>query len=583
MKKIFSILFFLWLIHAGQKLQAQTMFIITHSTTCAGTVVEFNSNVFEMAPFPNQVNWNFGDPASGILNTANGILQPTHTYTLPGTYIVTLHVVDGGAGTIDLADTITIVTPVVHNFGPDVFLCGDTGTYILNAPVVPNALYEWNDDTTTIGPVLSVRESGTYTVKINGCAVTDTIGVFFTREPRLDLGRNHLMCQGEQLTLNAASENSTYQWFLNGVNLNVNQAQLPVIAPGGQYVVQVNAMGCGSYSDTVTINFSSYAAPVFNLGPDTLLCPREIFTLTAHVAGASSYAWSSKGLDVNDVVAYNIGADSSIRIRNEGRYWAFVTVAKQCEVVDTMIVRYRGNKQLNFNDTALCRGSTLVLDADFGTGIYKWESIPPQRDDQNNTNQSTYYIYSPGFYTVTAQVGHCIFKDSLNVYFNDTLKLSLPRDTTLCRGETFIIRPVVQNTSLITWQDGTHEAVYTATRTGLYSITAENGCGRDTAEMNIVFDPCPCALLLPNAFTPNGDGLNDIFRPLHACDMADYRMIIFNSYGEQIYFSKDPLEGWDGKRKGSLLNMGNYVWHVSYTKPSNGQQVKKQGNILLLR
>ncbi|HNU88280.1 MAG TPA: PKD domain-containing protein, partial [Ferruginibacter sp.] len=308
MKHFIPILFFS-LIIGGTNLSAQTVFSITHSSTCAGTVVEFNSNAFEMAPFPNQVNWNFGDPASGILNTANGILQPTHIYNTPGTYIITLHVVDGGAGTIDLTDTLSIVLPVAHNFGPDVFLCGDTGTYVLNAPIVPNALYEWNDDTTTIGPVLQVKESGTYTVKINGCAVTDTIGVFFTREPNLDLGRNHLMCQGEQITLNASSENSTYQWLLNGVDLNFNQSQLPVAAPGGQYIVNVNVMGCGLYSDTVNINFNNYAAPAFDLGPDTLLCPREIFTLTAHVQGASSYLWSTKGLGIDDAVNYNIGVD----------------------------------------------------------------------------------------------------------------------------------------------------------------------------------------------------------------------------------------------------------------------------------
>ncbi len=101
--------------------------------------------------------------------------------------------------------------------------------------------------------------------------------------------------------------------------------------------------------------------------------------------------------------------------------------------------------------------------------------------------------------------------------------------------------------------------------------------------MNIVFEDCPCALLLPNAFTPNGDGVNDNFRPLHACDMQEYSMTIFNRYGEKIYFSKDPLEAWDGKIKGSLLNMGGYVWTVTYTKTSTKQLIQKQGSVLLLR
>lgn len=274
--------------------------------------------------------------------------------------------------------------------------------------------------------------------------------------------------------------------------------------------------------------------------------------------------------------------DSTITINSPGRYWAFVTASKTCEVVDTMIVRYRGNKQLNFNDTALCQGNTLVLDADFGTGVYKWESIPPQRDDQNNTNQSTYFVYNPGFYTVTATVGHCIFKDSLHVVFNDTLQLKMPKDTTLCRGETFIIQPETNAPDYV-WQDGTVGGYFTATTTGMYRIIGQNGCGRDTAQMNIVFEDCPCALLLPNAFTPNGDGINDNFRPLHACDMQDYSMTIFNRYGERIYFSKDPLQGWDGKNKGILLNMGGYVWTVVYTKTSNRQVIQKQGTVLLLR
>jgi gliding motility-associated-like protein len=580
MKKIFTIITFITLFCSSAT--AQVTYTVQTNSTCAGSAVIFNSNVFETAQFPDTIRWNFGDTASGLLNTANAIQQPVHIYNTPGTYIITVHVHDVGAGTINITDTISIVAPVAYNFGPDVFLCGDTSRFVLYAPVIPGAKYEWNDDTLTKDTVLTVRKSGTYTVKINGCPVTDTIGVYFTPIPNVDLGRDHILCAGEQLTLNAVSENAFYQWYLNGILLPNTQAQLPVTTPGGQYVARVNAAGCGIYSDTVNITFSATAAPAFNLGPDTLLCPKEIFYLTAKVNGATNYAWSSKGLDVNDAVSYNIDMDSVIRITDQGRYWAFVRVNNTCEVVDTMIVRYRGNKQLNFNDTALCQGTTLVLDADFGTGTYKWESIPPQRDDQNNTNQSTYFIYRPGFYTVTAQVGHCIFKDSLNVVFNDTLQLGLPRDTTLCEGELFIINAIANTTSFL-WQDGSAGLTYNATKTGQYRITATNGCGSDTANMYINFEPCPCALLLPNAFTPNGDGLNDNFRPLHACDMQDFAMTIFNRYGEQIYFTKDPLKGWDGKVDGKRLNQGGYVWAVTYTKPSNKQKVQKQGMVLLLR
>jgi hypothetical protein len=62
--------------------------------------------------------------------------------------------------------------------------------------------------------------------------------------------------------------------------------------------------------------------------------------------------------------------------------------------VDT-IETYRGDKRLDFRDTAI-QGKHLMLDADFGTGIYNWVADPPQRDDQNQTKQSTYYVYEPG-------------------------------------------------------------------------------------------------------------------------------------------------------------------------------------------
>ncbi len=171
--------------------------------------------------------------------------------------------------------------------------------------------------------------------------------------------------------------------------------------------------------------------------------------------------------------------------------------------------------------------------------------------------------------------------DSLHVYFNDSLQLSLGRDTALCRGETYTISPVT-NASTYTWQDGSQFATYTPTQSGTYSVMAKNGCGADTATVEILFEDCPCALLLPNAFTPNGDGRNDNFRPLHACDIEQYTMRIFNRYGEIIYLSKDPLQAWNGRKSGKPVPNGAYVWTVDYIKTSNQQAVSKKGSVLVL-
>ncbi len=583
MRNIFIQTVLLTLVFLPGFMQGQNINTIRHSSTCAAKPVQFSAGIFEAAPFPDSIRWNFGDTASGIYNTASGIQEPIHVFTDTGTYIVTLRVTDPGIGAITITDTITIVEQVIHQFGPDVFGCGDTSTYQLIAPPgADSSNYLWNDDSATVGPVLTVRRSGTYTVHIRGCAVSDTIGVFFTREPVLDLGRNHTLCKGELLSLNAVNENARYQWYLNGNLLPDTTAQLPVTTPGGVYTAVIGVAGCGSYRDSVTINFSDTAAPAFSLGPDTLLCPNEIFTLNAGVPGATAYNWNSKGLDVDDAVRYDIDNDASINITRPGRYWVFARVGTYCETVDTILVRYRNNKSLNFNDTALCQGNTLVLDADFGTGTYLWKSEPRQRNDQDSTNQSTYYVYSPALITLRAQVGHCIYTDSLHVSFNDSLRMNIGRDTVLCRGESYTLK-VKGNANAYTWQDDSYGDTFTPTQTGLYQVIGVNGCGRDTVSVFVAFEDCPCALLLPNAFTPNGDGRNDIFRPLHACDIEQYNMQIFNRYGETVFLSRDPLQGWNGKTGGKMAPQGGYVWMVEYTKTSTRQRISKKGSVLVLQ
>ena len=541
---------------------------ISYNSTCVNYKIQFNSTIFDSIEFPNKVSWNFGDPASGFYNTA-GTKFPTHAYSSPGTYYVVLTVVTT-SDTIKLQDSIRVITPIAYNFGPDIFLCEKADTS-LTAPAIPEAAYQWNDDSLTTTPVLHVTKTGVYTVKINGCAVTDSIGIFYSEQPKIMLGADHVLCAGEVLTLNATSQNGNYIWKLNGSVLpNDTLGQLPVIAPGGQYIVSVAVPGCGTYGDTANITFSSLAAPPFSLGPDTLLCPKQIYTLTASVTDATAYNWNTKE------------TSSSIQVSNPGTYWAFVTVNGQCEVVDSVDITYRGDKNLDFHDTAICKGSTLILNADFGTGVYNWTSDPPQRNDQNQTGQSTYYVYEPGLYKVVASVGNCVYADSLHVAFNDSLKVDIGGDTSLCIGEEYVLHAKT-NANTYTWQDGSTADYYTITNGGMYTLIAQNGCGADTVSVKIDLRHCECELTMPNAFTPNGDGHNEMFRPLHPCKMNGFMLRIFDRYGELVFQSSDPTVGWDGMFRGVRAESGSYVWMASYVNTDTQQRRLKKGFVILIR
>jgi len=540
---------------------------IEYNSTCVNYKIEFGSSVFDRISFPDKVKWHFGDPASGYYDSA-GTKAPSHLYATPGDYYVSLFVVTAG-DTIKLYDTIHVITPTPYNFGPDIYLCEKADTSI-TAPVIPGAEYEWNDDSLTSTPVLHITKTGVYTVKINGCAVTDSIGIYYSNLPEIKLGDDHVMCAGETLTLNAATQNGNYIWKLNGAVIpGESLGQLVTQAPGGQYIAMVTVPGCGDYQDTVNITYAGLAAPPFSLGPDTLLCPKEIFPITATVAGATAYMWSTKE------------QTQTIQVSSPDKYWAFVTVSGQCEVVDTVEVTYRGDKNLDFHDTAICKGATLILDADFGTGIYNWVADPPQRDDQNQTKQSTYYVYEPGKYSVVAQVGQCIYKDSLQVTFNDSLDLNIGRDTSLCIGEEFLLH-VKTNANSFTWQDGSTAINYVVGDSGIYQVIAQNGCGFDTAAVHIARRTCTCELTLPNAFTPNFDGVNDVFRPLHPCDMTEFRMQVYDRYGKLIFQTTDFSHGWNGTYNGMPADDGTFIWMASYRNTETKAMQFRKGFVIVL-
>jgi len=87
---------------------------------------------------------------------------------------------------------------------------------------------------------------------------------------------------------------------------------------------------------------------------------------------------------------------------------------------------------------------------------------------------------------------------------------------------------------------------------------------------------------LPNAFSPNGDGLNELFRPIPAGIVSTEYFRIFSRYGQLIFETAQPLKGWDGTYKGIKQPVGNYIWSIK-GMGSNGKVVEMKGNVVLVR
>jgi gliding motility-associated-like protein len=143
---------------------------------------------------------------------------------------------------------------------------------------------------------------------------------------------------------------------------------------------------------------------------------------------------------------------------------------------------------------------------------------------------------------------------------------------------------------VIKWGDGNVTSCdsvnHTYTTSGTFSIgelvTNTYGCS-DSTFRTVVIDPMPeVHLFIPNAFTPDGDGLNDIFR-INKKDVTDFTLLIYARWGQLLFTTSDPGRGWDGTFNGALCPEGVYTYSVRFRDSSSGRIQDYQGYVTLLR
>ena len=174
-------------------------------------------------------------------------------------------------------------------------------------------------------------------------------------------------------------------------------------------------------------------------------------------------------------------------------------------------------------------------------------------------------------------------------------QFSLIRDTTIFLGES--VRPVISNTcaEFFTWTPAATVADPTAknptitpTETTIYTVDMEDpgaGCVATDSFLVIVVDPADIdceEVFLPKAFTPNGDGLNEIYtisNPFAIPDLISFE--IFDRWGGRVFFTDDVQQGWDGTVKGEALPPGVFLYKVRYN--CTGEEKIKAGSLTILR
>ena len=162
--------------------------------------------------------------------------------------------------------------------------------------------------------------------------------------------------------------------------------------------------------------------------------------------------------------------------------------------------------------------------------------------------------------------------------------INLGADTTICEGQQLVLKGQGPSTVWSTGDVGNSIVVH---EPGVYWATAYDSCmlilAADT--MVLTVDTCMwqyCNFHFPNAFSPNGDGLNDVLLPVYYGDLAKYKLNIFNRFGQRVFSSSKPDEGWDGLINGQVADVGVYFYRCTFYCPVRGD-VQLKGDVTLIR
>jgi gliding motility-associated-like protein len=158
----------------------------------------------------------------------------------------------------------------------------------------------------------------------------------------------------------------------------------------------------------------------------------------------------------------------------------------------------------------------------------------------------------------------------------------LPPDTTKCDYST-ITEGALRTFDSYLWSTGQSTSTIPIVTPGLYTlqVTDSNGCiGTDS--ISITDSTCPQYVYLPNAFTPNGDGKNDIFRPVFAGAASTFRFAVYDRWGRLVFVTSTPGAGWDGTTGGRPQPGGTYVWECVYKLYQEPERMQR-GTVMLIR
>lgn len=339
----------------------------------------------------------------------------------------------------------------------------------------------------------------------------------------------------------------------------------------------LNSTSCRIYSNIVRMIV--YPPPTAIASSNSPVCEQDTLQLIG--SGGSQYRW----LGPSGFSAQGANITLLASLPAAGTYWLEVASPQGCLDTTSLPINILVAPIANAgNDASWCENSTAQLQGSGGTQ-YAWK--PAAILSNSNIANPSFQVRDTVIFelTVTNTLG-CTDRDSVTIFPIYAPQVSAGADVLIIAGQSEVLRgEIVGDYASFTWTP----LLYVSNATSLNPVVsppadqlyilhvqANQNCGTvsDTVFVRVLQD-----LKIPNAFSPNGDGLFDFWRVDGLSSYPNARVQVFNRYGQLVFEQRGGLLQWDGKKNGQLLPVGTYYYIID-TSSTRG---RLQGSLTIIQ
>lgn len=308
------------------------------------------------------------------------------------------------------------------------------------------------------------------------------------------------------------------------------------------------------------------------LSDSIIVCEGTSYRLQLPVIhGSITYTWengqSTDYIDISDTDMYKVEVSDGV-----------------CTVEDSVYVIFNSLIQIpTKRNELLCLNVPAPRLTAWGESL-KWYSTATSLDASSTAPIPATADTGTFYYYVSQTILGCESpRARVVVEVIDKPSFDLGEDIIIpCGAPGVVLQTVAQKYTTYAWQDGSTRPDFTATEAGKYVLRGENICGNLVDTVTTVVCDTRC-VNFPTAFTPNGDGLNDIFKAGAFCPVPSYHLAVFNRFGQKVFETTNPANGWDGRVNGKRADLGAYTYFCVYYDFMLKRELKLRGQVNILR